>query len=80
VVGHGCHQQPGRRTGPVGRLWSPREIEADGGPKHTKLYLLLAANELEAVKLGSKTKITGRSYDAYKANLPRLITARSDAA
>jgi hypothetical protein len=67
-------------TGPVGRLWSPREIEADGGPKHTKLYLLLAANELEAVKLGSKTKITGRSYVAYKESLPRLITATSDAA
>jgi hypothetical protein len=59
-------------TGPIGRLWTGPEIAADGGPRHTKLYELVAAGELEAVKLGSKTRITGRSYDAYKAGLPRI--------
>jgi hypothetical protein len=60
-------------TGPVGRLYSPKEIEANGGPRHSKLYELIRRGALEAVKDGSLTKITGRSWESYKDSLPRVL-------
>jgi hypothetical protein len=53
-------------TGPVGRLWTFKEIEADGGPCRTNTYEHINRGELEAVKIGSRTKITDRSYEPLK--------------
>jgi excisionase family DNA binding protein len=69
-----------RWTGPVGRLWTQQEIAADGGPKKNTLYLLIAAGEIEAVKMGSRLRITDRSYQAWKENLPRGVTTSPFAA
>jgi hypothetical protein len=61
-------------SGPIGKLWTPTEIAADGGPRHSKLYKLVASEELEAVKLGARTRITDRSYQHFKQNMPRITT------
>jgi hypothetical protein len=58
-------------TGPVGRLWDFTAIRADGGPCRATCYTLIEQGKLEAVKLGSRTRITGRSYDSYKESLTR---------
>jgi hypothetical protein len=62
-------------TGPVGRLLDFPAIRQDGGPHRSKAYELIAAGELEAVKVGTRTKITGRSWEAYKQALPRGLSA-----
>jgi hypothetical protein len=64
-------------TGPIGRLMTIDEIKADGGPGRSVVYQMIADDELEAVKSRSSTRITGRSWEAYKRSLPRLNTSES---
>jgi hypothetical protein len=58
-------------TGPVGRMWSFEGIKADGGPGRSTVHLLIKQGKLEAIKVGKLTRITGRSWDAYKESLLR---------
>ena len=58
-------------TGPVGKMWSFEAIDDDGGPCRSNLYTLIEQGKLEAIKVGRLTRITGRSYDAYKESLTR---------
>lgn len=59
-------------TGPQRRLWS---IEGTrnrlGGVGNTLIYSKIATGELIAVKLGSRTFVTGDSLDALIDLLPR---------
>jgi excisionase family DNA binding protein len=43
-----------------------------GGIGRTKVYDLIAAGKLEAVKLGSRTLITAASIEVLLASLPRV--------
>jgi hypothetical protein len=63
-------------TGPVGRLWDFTAIRADGGPCRATCYVLIEQERLEAIKVGKLTRITGRSWDAYKESLLRGLGER----
>jgi hypothetical protein len=64
-------------TGPIGRLLEIDGIKADGGPGRSVVYQMINDGVLEAVKLGSRTRVTERSWEAHKRSLPRLNTSES---
>ena len=45
----------------------------------TKAYELIAAGEVEAVKIGGATRITAKSAAAWASRLPKKTTRRSHA-
>jgi excisionase family DNA binding protein len=58
----------------------PHAFTVTGACRHygvgkTKLYELIAANKIVAVKLGARTLIFGDSVEAHLASLPRLGAA-----
>jgi excisionase family DNA binding protein len=67
-------------TGPIGNMWSFEGIDDDGGPCRSNIYTLIEQGKLEAIKVGRLTRITGRSYDAYKESLLRGVGASPFAA
>jgi hypothetical protein len=67
-------------TGPVGRLWSFEAIKGDGGPGRSTAYMLIDQERLECIKVAKLTRISGRSYDAYKESLARQLDAPPHAA
>jgi hypothetical protein len=56
------------------RLYTIRQAKAIGGFGTTTLYKFVNDGVLDAVKLGGRTLITGRSLHALIDGLPRLIT------
>jgi hypothetical protein len=62
-------------TGPIGKLLDIPAIRQDGGPARTPVYNMVKNGTLEAVKVGTRLKITERSYEAYKEALPRGMGA-----
>jgi hypothetical protein len=67
-------------TGPVGKLMGFDDIRADGGPGRSTVYIMIERGELEAVKMGKLTKVTGRSWLQYKESLLRGLGERPFAA
>lgn len=52
-----------------------REFCGRYGIGRTKLYELLGAGALEAVRVGSRTMITGDSAEQWASSLPRFKSA-----
>jgi hypothetical protein len=67
-------------TGPIGKLMGFDDIKRDGGPGRSTVYLLIEKGLLEPVKLGNLTRVTGRSWEAYKQSLLRGLGDRPFAA
>lgn len=53
-------------------LYSPRETQQIIGISHATLYRLIAAEKLDARKLGGKTLITADSIERFIAELPKI--------
>ena len=49
-----------------------RTAQALLGIRKTKMYALIAAGEIEAIKVGRSTLIIHKSLEAYVARAPRL--------
>jgi hypothetical protein len=60
-------------------LYPPRETERLLSISHAQLYRLLGDGRLAAVKIGSRSYITGKSIEAFLAALPafRPISERA---
>jgi hypothetical protein len=56
-------------NGPVGKMWSFEDIREDGGPCRSTIYALIEQGRLEPIKVGKLTRVTGRSWNAYKQSL-----------
>jgi hypothetical protein len=68
-------------TGEIGRMWSFHDIKADGGPSRSVVHVLIKQGVLEPIKVGNLTRVTNRSYVAYKeAALLRGLNASPFAA
>jgi len=61
------------------RFYTTTEFCAAFGVKKTKLYSLIAANDIQAVKAGPKTLIPVESAEAWAASLPRFKSAAANA-
>jgi hypothetical protein len=62
---HITNEAPPRYITPINPLNSiPATQAALGGMSRSRIYELLAKNELEKVKIGASTKITGDSINA----------------
>jgi Helix-turn-helix domain len=53
-------------------FYSPKEVEAILGISHASLYRLIAAKQLDARKLNTKTLITAESIQRLIAELPKV--------
>ena len=53
-------------------LYSPQETEALLSVSHAQLYRLIGAGRLDARKIGSRTRITAESIEAFLASLPKI--------
>ena len=57
-------------TGPARALYTVRETQAVLGLSHATIYRLIAAEQLDARKIGSRTVITATSIAAFLEKLP----------
>ena len=66
----------------IGRLLCVPEVMAELGIGLTKVYELIGAGSLHAVKLGRRTLVPEESVATFKAALPmaRITTGRKNAA
>jgi hypothetical protein len=55
-------------------LYPTREVKATLGLGTTRLYQLLNAGELKAVRLGHRTYITAASLEAFVGSLKPVLT------
>lgn len=58
-------------------LWTILDFCKAHGISKTRVYDLLASGELEAVKAGRRSLITGESQRRWLASLPRFVPARA---
>lgn len=57
----------------IGRLLRVPEVMVELGIGLTKVYALIGAGSLCALKLGSRTLVPEESVSAFKAALPRAV-------
>lgn len=61
-------------------LYSPAETTEIVGCGRTTVYELIGDGSLTALKLGSSTKITGKSIIALRDSLPKIAARKQRAA
>jgi hypothetical protein len=58
-------------------LYPIREFGRTFGVGHTKTYELIASGQLKAVKIGSRTAITGETAYLWMQTLPELTSTKA---
>ncbi|AQU89393.1 AlpA family phage regulatory protein (plasmid) [Komagataeibacter nataicola] len=57
------------------RLLKIQEVMQETGLGRTSIWRLVKDGKLVKVKIGSNTRITAESYNAWLKNLPRVVVA-----
>jgi excisionase family DNA binding protein len=71
--------EPAPAAIPSRLLYSPSETETLLGLSHATLYRLVRAGCLDAVKIGSATRITQASIERFVSSLPAAVGASPQA-